>query len=120
MLIVKSIPRMQQLSLGLPRPVVLVPPMGALHEGHLALIDRAKKLAGRKGFTVATIFVNPAQFGPKEDFRKYPRPFKRDCRLLQNRGCDLVFAPAAEKMYEPDASVTVTESRLQLVMCGVS
>ena len=120
MLIVKSIARMQQLSLGLPKPVVLVPTMGSLHEGHLALIDRAKKLAGRKGFTVATIFVNPAQFGPKEDFQKYPRPFKRDCRLLQNRGCDLVFAPAVENMYEPDASVTVTESQLQTVMCGVS
>jgi pantoate--beta-alanine ligase len=120
MRIVKSLARMQQLTLGLPRPVVLVPTMGALHEGHLALIDHAKKLARRKGSTVATIFVNPAQFGPKEDFWSYPRPFKRDCRLLQNWGCDLVFAPASASMYKPDASVTVRESQLQTVMCGVS
>ena len=120
MRIVKSIARMQQLTRGLPRPVVLVPTMGALHEGHLALLDHAKQLAGRKGSTVTTIFVNPTQFGPGEDYQKYPHPFKRDCRLLQHRGCDLVFAPTPANMYEPDASVTVMESQLQTVMCGVS
>lgn len=111
---------MQQLAGKLPEPVVLVPTMGALHEGHLALVTLAKKMAGRKGSTVASIFVNPTQFGPREDFRKYPRPFKRDCRLLQNRGCDLVFAPASADMYQPDASVVVTESQLERVMCGAS
>ncbi|MBV9105263.1 MAG: pantoate--beta-alanine ligase [Verrucomicrobia bacterium] len=120
MRIVESIARMQQLTRSLPRPVVLVPTMGALHEGHLALVDHAKKLVGRKGSTVVTIFVNPPQFGPREDYRKYPRPFKRDCLLLQNRGCDLVFAPTAANMYKPDASVTVMESQLQTVMCGAS
>jgi pantoate--beta-alanine ligase len=120
MQIVKSLSRMQQLAGGLPKPVVLVPTMGALHEGHLALLDRAKRLAGRKGSTVATIFVNPTQFGPREDYRKYPRPFKRDCLLLREKGCDLVFAPTSAQMYQPDASVTVTESQLGTVMCGLS
>ncbi len=120
MRIVKSVAGMQQLAGKLPEPVVLVPTMGALHEGHLALVTLAKKMAGRKGSTVASIFVNPTQFGPREDFRKYPRPFKRDCRLLQNRGCDLVFAPASADMYQPDASVVVTESQLERVMCGAS
>jgi pantoate--beta-alanine ligase len=120
MRIVKSASRMQQLARDLPRPVVLVPTMGALHGGHLALVDRAKRLAGREGCTVASIFVNPTQFGPREDYRKYPRPFKRDCLLLQEKGCDLVFAPTPAGMYEPNASVMVTESQLETVMCGVS
>src|SRR6476661_145651 len=120
MRIVKSVAGMQQLARKLPEPVVLVPTMGALHEGHLALVTLAKKMAGRKGSTVASIFVNPTQFGPREDFRKYPRPFKRDCLLLQNKGCDLVFAPASAEMYRPDASVVVNESQLEKVMCGAS
>jgi pantoate--beta-alanine ligase len=120
MQIVKSLARMQQLNSTLPRPVVLVPTMGALHEGHLALVNRAKKLAGQKGFTVATIFVNPTQFGPREDHRKYPRPFRRDCLLLQKKGCDVVFAPTPSDMYGEDASVVVTESQLATVMCGLS
>jgi pantoate--beta-alanine ligase len=94
--------------------------MGALHEGHLALVDHAKKLAGRKGSTVVSIFVNPTQFGPQEDYRKYPRPFDRDCLLLRKKGCQLVFAPTAADIYRPDASVVVNESQLTTVMCGRS
>jgi pantoate--beta-alanine ligase len=120
MQIVKSLTRMQILARSLPRPVVLVPTMGALHEGHLALLDRAQKFSGKTGTCVATIFVNPTQFGPREDYGKYPRPFSRDCRLLRQRKCDLVFAPAAAQMYPSDASVTVTESVLSTVMCGAS
>jgi pantoate--beta-alanine ligase len=111
---------MQQLSRNLPRPVVLVPTMGALHEAHLALVGRAKMLAGNRGTTIATIFVNPTQFGPREDYQSYPRPFARDCLLLRKTGCDLVFAPASAHMYKSDASVAVTESQLESVMCGVS
>jgi pantoate--beta-alanine ligase len=111
---------MQMLTRTLPKPIVLVPTMGALHEGHLALVDRAKKVAGRRGTTVATIFVNPKQFGPREDYRKYPRPFARDCLLLRKRGCDLVFVPTPAQMYEPDASVLVTESKLETVLCGLA
>jgi pantoate--beta-alanine ligase len=117
---VKSLARMQQLARTLPRPVVLVPTMGALHEGHLALVDHAKKLAGRGGFTVATIFVNPTQFGPQEDYRKYPRPFYRDCLLLRKKACNLIFAPTPSEMYQADASVVVTESQLATLMCGLS
>jgi pantoate--beta-alanine ligase len=117
---VKSLSRMQRLSLTLPRPIVLVPTMGALHEGHLALVDRAKRLAGRGGSTVVSIFVNPTQFGPREDYQKYPRPFSRDSLLLRENGCDVVFAPTAAEMYRSDASAVVTESQLTTVMCGLS
>jgi pantoate--beta-alanine ligase len=120
MRIIKSPARMQVLTRTLPKPVVLVPTMGALHEGHLALVDRAKQVAGRRGTTVASIFVNPKQFGPREDFQKYPRPFARDCLLLRKKGCDLVFAPTPAQMYEPDASVLVTESKLETVLCGLA
>ncbi len=120
MRIIKSPARMQVLTRTLPKPIVLVPTMGALHEGHLALVDRAKEMAGRRGTTVASIFVNPKQFGPREDFQKYPRPFARDCLLLRKRGCDLVFAPSPAQMYEPDASVLVTESKLETVLCGLA
>jgi pantoate--beta-alanine ligase len=120
MRIIKSPARMQVLTRTLPKPIVLVPTMGALHEGHLALVDRAKEVAGRWGTTVASIFVNPKQFGPREDFQKYPRPFARDCLLLRKRGCDLVFAPSPAQMYEPDASVLVTESKLETVLCGLA
>jgi pantoate--beta-alanine ligase len=120
MRIVKSVTRMQRLSRWLPRPVILVPTMGALHEGHLALVDRAKRLAGPNGSTVVSIFVNPTQFGPREDYQKYPRPLNRDCSLLRERRCDVVFAPTAAEMYVPDASVTVTESALAVSMCGAS
>jgi pantoate--beta-alanine ligase len=118
--VIKSLVRMQQLSRTLPRPIVLVPTMGALHEGHLALVDHARKLAGRNGTIVASIFVNPRQFGPREDYLKYPRPFSRDCRLLEEKECDLVFAPETAGMYRPDASVAVNESALTAVMCGLS
>src|SRR6202045_4613911 len=120
MQIVKSLARIQQLTPTLPRPVVLVPTLGALHEGHLALVNHAKKLAGRQGSTVVSIFVNPTQFGPQEDYRKYPRPFDRDCLLLRKNGCQLVFAPRAADMYQPDATVVVTETKLTTVMCGRS
>src|ERR1700719_1907404 len=120
MRIIKSPGRMQVLTRTLPKPIVLVPTMGALHEGHLALVDRAKQVAGRRGTTVASIFVNPKQFGPREDFQKYPRPFARDCLLLRKRGCDLVFAPTPAQMYEPDASVLVTESKLETLLCGLA
>ncbi len=103
-----------------PRPLVLVPTMGALHEGHLALIRRARALAGgSKGGTVAvSIFVNPTQFGPKEDFSRYPRPIGADTAQCRAAGVDLLFAPTAEAMYAPDFSTWVDETRLSTVLCG--
>jgi pantoate--beta-alanine ligase len=86
--------------------VGLAPTMGALHEGHLSLIDAAKAQCDR---VAASIFVNPTQFGPREDFSKYPRPLERDLELLRERGCDWVFAPDAAEMYPPgfDTSIDV-------------
>jgi pantoate--beta-alanine ligase len=76
--------------------VGLVPTMGALHEGHLSLVDAC----GRDcAFNVVTIFVNPAQFGPGEDFARYPRPLDADLQLLASRGADLVFAPETDAIY---------------------
>src|ERR1700685_3155959 len=88
----------------LPRPVGFVPTMGALHEGHLALVDRAKS---ENASTVASIFVNPLQFGPSEDFARYPRAFERDADLLRGRGVDLLYAPAAERMYPPGFAASI-------------
>jgi len=120
MKLIKSLASMQRLASRLPRPTVLVPTMGALHEAHIALVRLAKRRAGKTGATVATIFVNPTQFGPNEDFAKYPRRLEEDCALLKESGCDLVFAPATDDMYFANRSVTVTETSLTTVMCGAS
>jgi pantoate--beta-alanine ligase len=94
--------------------------MGALHEGHLALVRRARKRARTKGTVVTSLFVNPTQFGPKEDLARYPRPFARDSALLREEGCDLLFAPEAADMYYPNRSITLIENKLSQVMCGAS
>ena len=86
------------------RTVGFVPTMGYLHEGHLALVDRSKALAGR---TVVSIFVNPLQFGPHEDLERYPRDLDRDLRVLRARGADLVFLPTVEVMYPEPIMVRV-------------
>lgn len=101
-------------------PVVLVPTMGALHRGHLALIRRGRKLAARGGTLVVSIFVNPTQFGPSEDYAAYPRPLARDLGLCREAGVDAVFGPSAETMYAADASVRVVETRLSTILCGAS
>ncbi|MFP5226231.1 MAG: pantoate--beta-alanine ligase [Acidobacteriota bacterium] len=82
----------------------LVPTMGALHEGHLSLVRAAKAHCGA---VVATIFVNPTQFGPNEDFAKYPRTFDADCALLEKEGVDVLFAPEAGEIYPQGESTRV-------------
>jgi len=78
------------------RGVTMVPTMGNLHDGHLSLVRVARQ---RPGLVVASIFVNPLQFAPHEDFATYPRTLERDCELLSGGGCDVVFAPSAQEMY---------------------
>jgi pantoate--beta-alanine ligase len=82
----------------------LVPTMGALHKGHLSLVQAARK---RADVVVVTIFVNPAQFGPKEDFGKYPRTLESDLQALSAGGCDLVFLPSVDDIYPPGFSTYV-------------
>src|SRR5579864_9484229 len=84
--------------------VALVPTMGFLHEGHLSLVRLGKTRAQR---VVASIFVNPTQFAPGEDFEAYPRDEARDAALLTGAGCDLLFAPGVAEMYPPGFATTV-------------
>ena len=101
------------------RPRVLVPTMGALHAGHTSLMDLAIKRAG-DGDVLATIFVNPTQFGPNEDFDAYPRQLQADLEKCRDHGVTSVFAPEADEMYFNDATISVHESRLSHRLCGAS
>ena len=94
-----------------------VPTMGALHRGHLSLIRKAR---AESDFLIVSIFVNPLQFGPKEDFRKYPRKIKQDRASLLKEGVDLLFFPESAAIYPEGASVFVYEDRLSKVLCGKS
>jgi pantoate--beta-alanine ligase len=100
--------------------VVLVPTMGALHKAHAALFRRARRLAGNKGTVIVSLFVNPLQFGPMEDFTGYPRSPLRDLEICRACGVDLVFAPTSRQMYRADRSVFVDEISLSRHLCGAS
>ncbi|MCH8539239.1 MAG: pantoate--beta-alanine ligase [Opitutales bacterium] len=99
------------------RKVALVPTMGALHEGHLALVRKALKEAQE---VVVTIFVNPKQFGPNEDLASYPRDEETDLKALGKLGKVTVFIPGVEEMYSGDFSTFVDEAQLSKGLCGVS
>ncbi len=110
MQVIRSPKKMQEICAGLKRrgkTIGLVPTMGYLHQGHLSLVRIAKKKAE---VVAVSIFVNPTQFGPKEDFAKYPRDFKRDRLLLKQEGCDLVFIPSVRDMY-PEGYLTYVDVR---------
>jgi pantoate--beta-alanine ligase len=95
--------------------LALVPTMGALHEGHLSLVRLATSLAEA---TVVSVFVNPTQFGPAEDFERYPRDLERDADLAEAAGADVLFAPAAEAMYPAGFSTVVHVKDLTDRLCG--
>jgi len=95
----------------------LVPTMGYFHEGHLSLIDVARKHAD---IVVVSLFVNPTQFGPNEDLERYPRDFQRDERLAEKRGADIIFYPAVKDMYPESFYTYVVTEKLSKVLCGKS
>ncbi|WP_018262200.1 pantoate--beta-alanine ligase [Methylobacterium sp. WSM2598] len=95
--------------------VALVPTMGALHEGHLALVRQGRETCRR---VVVSIFVNPTQFGPSEDFSRYPRDPERDLALLAGAGADAAYLPDVATMYPPCFSTTVSVAGLTEVLCG--
>jgi len=94
--------------------------MGALHDGHLSLIRKARRLAGPRGTVAVSIFVNPTQFGPKEDFSRYPRTFAADRHECEAAGVDLIFHPGAADIYPEGYSTYINEERLSLGLCGES
>ena len=104
--------------------VAFVPTMGYLHAGHLSLVREARRRAGRRGVVVVSIYVNPTQFGPAEDFSKYPRDLKRDLKLLREQGADVVFTPGDAEMYPGKAgghySVYVVEEQLSQGLEGAA
>lgn len=117
---IQSVNEMQSHSIGLRSSgqlIGLVPTMGSLHEGHLSLIDIAKEKADK---VIVSIFVNPTQFGPNEDFDKYPRTLKEDSEKCRERGADIVFNPTIQEMYPGGYSTFVEEEQISSGLCGVS
>src|ERR1051325_1714870 len=127
MQLVRSVAAMQRLAKGWQRAgarVGFVPTMGYLHAGHLSLVARARQLIGPRGKLVASIYVNPTQFGPQEDFTRYPRDLQRDLALCREAGVDVVFAPDDAQMYsgnkESPLSTYVVEEGLSRGMEGAA
>ena len=110
-------PSLAALRATLPSPVGLVPTMGALHAGHLALIERARRECAS---VVVSIFVNPTQFGPGEDYERYPRTLDADLQACEASGVDLVFAPDVGSMYPPGHTTTVDPGALGTVLEGAA
>jgi len=99
------------------RSIALVPTMGALHEGHVSLIKLGRE---RAEVVIVSVFVNPAQFGPNEDFAGYPRDLGHDLELCERAGADIVFTPSVEEMYPKGFSTYVNEDLISKPLCGVS
>lgn len=99
------------------KKIGFVPTMGALHEGHLSLIRKARQ---ENDYVVVSIFVNPAQFAPKEDLKRYPRPIKKDLLLCRKQGVDFVFYPSAKEMYPENFGTYVEVKGLNNLLCGRS
>jgi len=117
MQVVQSISDLRALRSKLEGTVGFVPTMGYLHAGHLALVERA---GAENAAVIVSIYVNPTQFGPREDFAAYPRDLDRDLRLLREAGADIVFAPGPGEMYAADFTTYVEETELSKGLCGRS
>lgn len=117
MQILKSIADLRAWRSSVAAPLGFVPTMGYLHEGHLSLIQRAQ---AENAVVVVSIFVNPTQFGPHEDFQTYPRDLARDLQLLEPEGVDTVFIPSVEEMYPAGASTVVTVEALSSNLEGAA
>ncbi|WP_349407548.1 pantoate--beta-alanine ligase [Pseudalkalibacillus sp. SCS-8] len=118
MKVIRNINEMQQIVKDLKiqgKEIGFVPTMGFLHEGHISLIERARN---ENDLVVTSIFVNPLQFGPNEDFDQYPRDFERDERLARERGTDILFYPSAEAMYPKGAGTVMKVTSRTDVLCG--
>ena len=117
---IRSVKQMQRLAAALRRKgcrIGFVPTMGFLHAGHLSLVRRARKSSD---VVIVSIFVNPIQFGPGEDFERYPRNLRRDSALCRSEGVDILFCPRAAGLYAGDHSVFVDEHQLSAGLCGAS
>lgn len=117
---IQSVNEMQSRAIGLRSRgelIALVPTMGCLHEGHLSLIDIAKEKADK---VVVSIFVNPTQFEPNEDFEQYPRTLEEDLEKCKEKGVDLVFNPGAKEIYPEGYSTYVEEETISADLCGIS
>ncbi len=99
------------------KKIAFVPTMGALHKGHMSLVKAAKE---KETFVVLSVFVNPLQFGPNEDFHLYPRPIEADLELCKNAGVDLVFNPSVEEMYPNGFASLVEVSGVSNTLCGLN
>ena len=120
MKIISTALEMQQAALALRamgKRIGFVPTMGNLHDGHLSLVRIAKR---RADVVAVSVFVNPAQFGPTEDFAAYPRTFEADRALCEQEGADLLFHPPVAEMYAEDASVRLVETSLSDTLCGAA
>ena len=115
MRVVTTLPELRRVRRGLPEPVGFVPTMGYLHQGHLSLVRMARRECAS---VVVSIFVNPTQFGPNEDYTQYPRDLPRDLALLEKEGVDLVWTPTPEVMYPEGFQTWVTVEKLTQVLEG--
>jgi len=118
--LIKNIKDMQVLSKGLrteKKTIGFIPTMGALHEGHLSLIRRSKK---ENDVTVVSIFVNPIQFGPREDFKQYPRDLEGDLKKLSSLGVEVVFVPDEKEMYPEGFSTIINVGSIGEILCGAT
>jgi len=98
------------------KSIGFVPTLGALHQGHLSLMERARR---ENDILIISIFINPTQFGPGEDYKRYPRPFEKDKSLAQREGVDIIFYPSVSEMYGKGYSTYVEVERLSKRLCGL-